>query len=89
MTRERFDEIFETVETNFEKHEKLGESTVAGLIILAKYLPKSGVTGADHDIIYACNIDDLIEAGITEEDTIILKELNWMIQDGVYLASFV
>ncbi len=59
-----------------------------GLLIIRKYLPKAGIEGADHDVIYSCGIDKLIDAGITEEDVIKLKVLNWMTQDE-YLACFV
>lgn len=88
MTREKFEEIFKEGKTDFVKHEKLGESTLAGLNIIAKYLPNSGIECADHDIIYASDIDTLIKAGITETDVITLRELNWIIQDD-YLASYV
>ena len=41
MTIERFNEIFENIETNYKKHEKLGEHHLAGLNIIAKYDPNN------------------------------------------------
>ena len=89
MTRERFEEIFEKTETDFKKHEKLGDSTLAGLNIIAKYFPRNAIQGADHDILYSAGVDKLIDAGITEEDVILLAELNFIIHDGDYIASYV
>jgi len=85
MTREQFDDIMNSdISTQFPE----GDNAIAGLQIIIKYLPKSGIEGADHDIIYSCDVEELVEAGITEEDTRQLREWNWMIQDG-YLACFV
>ena len=65
------------------------DNAFLGLQIIRKYCPTKGIEGADHDIIYSVGVDELIEAGITEEDAHKLRELNWMVQDGEYLASFV
>lgn len=35
------------------------------------------------------DIDDLIDASISEEDVIALRKLNWMIEDESYFACFV
>jgi len=89
MTRERFEEIFEKTDTDFKKHKKLGDHTLAGLNIISKYIPNYVICGADHDILYSVNIDELIKAGIVEEDVILLRELNFIINGGDYLASYV
>lgn len=46
-----------------------------GLNIISKYLDSESclIGAAEHDIIYCAGIEELIKAGITEED---LKELN-------------
>jgi len=86
MTEERFKELFE--ETGGALSEYEGDSAFLGLVIINKYLPRIGVEGADHDIIYSSNVNTLIEAGITEEDVITLRKLNWMIEME-HLACFV
>jgi hypothetical protein len=83
MTEERFIEIMEGDNRNWE-----GDNAYQGLQILSKYTDNL-VHGADHDIIYSASIDTLIEAGITEEDVIKLRDLNWMVEDEMYLACFV
>lgn len=86
ITTERFNEIF-------EGDSKLdgGDNAFAGLQIIAKYInpkEKELIRGAGHDVIYSVDVDDLIDAGITEVDAIALRTSNWMIQhDG--LACFV
>lgn len=92
MTREEFIEIMDadreygpnSVFSNLSV-----DSTLAGLNVIAKYLPSKGVEGADHDIIYACDIDELVEAGITRDDALYLRQLSWMLQDDEYLACSV
>jgi hypothetical protein len=56
-------------------------SALIGLNVIAKYLPNSGVGAAEHDEIWACGVHELLEAGLTSEDAIILSEHNWMIDD--------
>ena len=65
-----------------------GDNALNGLNIIKKYMPKKGIEGVDHDIIYSVGVEELIEAGITIEDTEKLSKLNWMIQDD-YLACYV
>ena len=90
MNREEFDKIFdnEDIESKWE-----GDNAIQGLNIIAKYIdPKkeSIVCGADHDVIFSVDIDDLITAGITEEDVMALKLLNWCNYEGEdYLGCFV
>ena len=60
-----------------------------GLNILSKYTNKSVLTGANHDVIYSIDIDDAIEAGLTEAEAIRLRDINWMIEEESYFACFV
>ena len=84
---------FEEFETIMEGDDDLmnidDDNAFVGLQIIRKYLPKSGIEGADHDVIYSASVEKLLEAGITKEDAIELRRLNWMIEDGEYLACFV
>ena len=86
MTYEEFEDIMRGDDDlmNFDD-----ENAFVGLQIIRKYLPKAGIEGADHDVIYSASVKKLFEAGITKEDAIELRRLNWMIEDGEYLASFV
>lgn len=88
MTRERFEEIFddENIISAWE-----GDNAFQGLLIINKYIgymQNALIAGASHDEIQSVDVEDLINAGITEEDVISLRKLNWMINDD-YLACFV
>lgn len=67
----------------------VGCNITQGLLIIQKYLPQSEIEGAGKNIIYSVDIKKLIDAGITKEDAIKLRKLNWMVEDGQYLACFV
>ncbi len=69
-------------------HKLKDDNAMLGLLLIRKYMPLAGITGADHDVIFSVGVDDLVEAGITKEDTFMLKKLNWMIEHDV-LACFV
>ncbi len=88
MNREEFETIFKSEDTDWT-----GDNAFKGLQIIAKYINVEHndiLEGAGHDIIYSADVDDLIENGITKEDTIALKKLNWMIDsDGDCLACSV
>jgi len=84
MDIEDVEKIFEETDAKWE-----GNNTTKGLAIINSFLPDSGIEGADHDIIYSCNIQELIDAGATKEDFEKLAKLNWMVQDSEYLACFV
>lgn len=87
MTEEKFEQIMDGDSGSFT-----GDNAMQGLLILAKYMPietETLIQGAGHNEIWGPDISELIEAGITEEDVIQLRELNWMINDGEYLACFV
>ena len=66
-----------------------GDNALEGLKIIEKYIPGKGVEGAEHDIIYSVDIDELLESGITKEDAKELRRLNWMIEDSEYMACFI
>ena len=86
MNEEKFTEIMESeIKTKWT-----GCNVFSGLKIITKYLPDVGIEGAGHDIVYSASIDEIIEAGITEEDVTALRRMNWMIdENGEGLACFV
>ncbi len=85
MTEKRLTEIMKSDSGDWE-----GCNALTGLNIIAKYLPEHGVEGAEHDIIFAATISDILEAGLTEEDAKKLRSLNWMIDEtSTGLACFV
>ena len=75
------------IETNWK-----GDNAFKGLKIIEKYMSSDEhdlIAGANHDIIYSVNVEEIVVAGITEEDTIALRSLNWMLEDDSYLACYV
>ncbi len=82
MTRERLEEIFEEVDSKWE-----GDNAFQGLQILSKYTDRL-IEGANHDIIYSCDVDSVIDK-LTEEDAYALRKLNWHIEYNDYFACFV
>ena len=85
ITEEEFLEIFENEDTEWE-----GDNALQGLNIIAKYMGnKTVLNGATHDMIHSVSIDDLIDNGITREDTNKLRMLSWMIEEQDYLSCFV
>lgn len=87
MNIERFEEIMSGDGDNGNRRFKQCRALL-GLNLIAKYLPDSGIEGAEHDIIYACEADELLAAGLTEEDAIELRDMNWTIDEGS-VAKFV
>lgn len=87
LERARFEEIMEDDDgedlMNIE-----GDNALNGLLIIRKYLPKEGIEGAEHDIIYSVGVRELLDAGLIEEDAIELRRNNWMIEDDA-LACYV
>lgn len=87
MTRERFTELMKG-KSALSEYTKC--NALLGLQIITKYLPESGIEGAQHDVIFSATISEILEAGITEEDVIELRKLNWMIDESsTGLACFV
>ena len=65
------------------------DNAYQGLQIIGKYFPnKVLIVGAKRDIIFSVAIEEAIEAGITEEDVIELRRMNWM-EDYESFACFV
>lgn len=86
MTKEEFKKIMtECVPIAWE-----GDSALKGLNIIHKYLPdKTILVAAEHDIIYSVDVDELIDAGLTDEDANELRALNWGISEFDSLCCFV
>lgn len=83
MEIERLKQIFEEADSKWE-----GDNAFQGLQILSKYTTKL-ICGADHDVIYSVDIDDIVEA-ISEEDANALAMLNWTLDsDNDCFACFV
>lgn len=85
MTAEKFIEIMENGDVDISGIE---DNAFEGLCIMHKYVHNL-IQGANHDIIYGPNIEELIEAGITEEDVATIRKLNWMVEDESYVSCFV
>ena len=78
MNYEEFEKIFDSEDTDWT-----GDNALQGLLIISKYINHKDndlIVAAEHDIIYSVSIEDIIEAGITEEDVKQLRKLNWMIE---------
>ncbi len=89
MTEERFMELMADVTTGGADLGKIeADNALMGLMIILKYLPKKGIEAAQHDVVYGASVEDVIEAGITEEDTVRLRRLNWIVDED-FLACFV
>ncbi len=86
MDRKRLEEIMEG-DSNLGNYPN-EDNAFLGLLIIRKYIPGCGIEGAEHDLIYSAGVDELLEAGLTEEDAIELRNLNWMIEYNS-LACFV
>jgi hypothetical protein len=83
MTIERLEEIFS--DENLSLVDWTGDNTYQGLQIIAKYIDPNNntiITGAEHDVMYSVEGEYLIDAGLTEEDAIKLRDLNWSYYDG-------
>ena len=91
MTEEEFVQIMESDDIECKLHEIDDCNVVLGLQIMRKYLPKQGIDGAEHEVIFSASIRNIVAAGITKKDTIRLRELNWMLDEysGENLACFV
>ena len=87
MTRERFEEIIQS-DSKYLSMNYSEDNTLLGLNIIVQYCPTKGVEGAQHDIIYSVDADELVEAGITEKHAEMLRDLNWIIDEGS-LACYV
>lgn len=86
MTREKLNQLM-AADSNLRDY-KGKNRILLGLNIIAKYIPNPDIS-PEHDIIYVADADELVEAGLTEEDANELRKMNWMI-DSEYgcLAIF-
>ena len=69
-----------------------GDKALKGLLVISKYISMEEnrlIEGAGSDMIYSVDIDRIINAGITKEDTTELNNLGWFIEDSKYLAHYV
>jgi len=80
------------IEAIFEDDEieqDLPYSAFLGLQILRKYCPEADIGAASHDLVCSTvSVDDACEAGITKDDIIQLRRMNWMIEEDCF-AKFV
>ena len=86
MTEKWFEEIMDKTDSQLSNYKE--DNALLGLLIIKKYLPERGVEAAEHDMIYGAEIEELVKAGITEQDVEELAKLNWSIIDDS-LACFV
>jgi len=87
MTEEEFVEI---MNDNDIKTDWKGNNACRGLDIIRKYCPDGGIEYAEHDIIGSVSVSDIVRVGITKEDAVKLRGLNWMIDENEEgLACFV
>lgn len=87
MTEEQFQTIFKDTNADWQ-----GDNAFQGLMIISKYISpakKTLIVAAGHDIIHSVYVKDLLEAGLTEEDAVSLRKLNWMITEYDSLACFI
>jgi len=86
MTREEFIEI---MRGNSDLLSINDDNAFLGLQLIRKYIPKCGIEGAEHDVIYSVDVNQLLDADITKEDVEELRRLNWMVVHGEYMACYV
>jgi ADP-glucose pyrophosphorylase len=87
MDKERFLEILNDSGNDGIIH---GDKIFIGLKIISKYITNYAlIQGAEHDIIYSIDVDELLDTDITEEDVVTLRKLNWFVEDNTYLAHFI
>ena len=87
--QERLFEEFSLIFAEDSNKKWNGDNAYQGLQILSKYTDYL-IQGAEHDIIYSEDLGKLIEMGLTKEDCIKLRDLNWMIDEECdCLACFV
>ena len=83
ITREKFDQIFDDENTEIEIFREKGiDHIVKAISLLREKIPydtcKSVIGCVEHDKIYLCDIDDVLEH-IDEQDAIFLVECNLFI----------
>ena len=82
MSEEIIEKIYAETESEWE-----GDNAFQGLQIIAKYIDPTKndiIQGADHDVIYSVDGQDLLDAGITKKDLKALFKLNWSYEDSSF-----
>ena len=82
ISKARLVEIMSDDDIGGSKLHEDGDNALKGLLIIDKYMPGVGITWADRGVIYSADVDDLINAGISEDDAVELRSQNWMIEHG-------
>lgn len=81
MTEQELIEVMQSDKIECKLSECDDCNVVLGLKIIRKYLPTMGIEGAEHDCIYSARLDEFVESGVTKEDAVKLRELNWMLDE--------
>lgn len=88
ITRAQLEGIFSEGDADWT-----GDNAWQGLQILSKYIDPMKtnlITGAGYEEIFSASVDDVLNAGFTEEDAKALRKLNWGLDDdGECFACFV
>ena len=86
MTTEEWDRIME--ETDDDANGQT-DPIISGLLVMRKYIPDADICAAASDRVYACDIGDLLKAGITRDDIVTLAKLDWRRHETDALAHYV
>ena len=73
------DELEKIMNEEYDCEPTKKNEILAGLNIMVKYLPETGIICAQHDEVWSASIEDLLDAGLTEDDAIQLRKLGWRI----------
>jgi hypothetical protein len=82
MTFEKLEEIMAVDVSIAEELERCEGKhyIITGLNILMKYQPEICID-ADHDTLLAGDVNIVLEAGLTEEDAAMLRDLGWFVNN--------
>lgn len=90
---ERFNEILEKYLCEHRHENKYeGDNVFQGLVIISKYIDYRSnflIAAADDEEIISVYSEELVQAGITEEDVKNLALLNWGVDEDGNLVCFV
>ena len=73
------DELKKIMDEDFDYESTKQNKILMGLNIMVKYLPATGIICAEHDQVWSASIEDLLNAGLTEDDAVKLRNLGWRI----------
>jgi len=92
VTEKQIQEMFDEDNDNTPFQTKNVDHDVIAINLLRSRIPykkcKSIICGADHDILYLCDIDDCLDY-LTEEDLKILLDCNVILYESYKFALFV